>query len=48
MPSRSRTLSVSSIPSCPWSSEWFDAVLHTSQPVLAIDFARSGGVLNTG
>ncbi len=40
--------SVVSIPYWPWSSEWFDAVLHTSQPTRRIERARSVGERNTG
>ena len=29
-PARRRALPVERMPCCPWSSEWFDAVLHTS------------------
>ena len=30
MPARFRVFSVRTIPSPPWSTLWFDAVLHTS------------------
>ena len=36
------------IPYSPTSREWFDAVLHTSQPTLLIEPASAGGVRNTG
>jgi hypothetical protein len=40
--------SVVSTPYWPASSEWFDAVLHASQPTRRIERARSGGVRNEG
>jgi len=40
--------SVVSMPYWPASSEWFDAVLHASQPTRRIERARSGGVWKTG
>ena len=39
---------VESIPDWPASSEWFDAVLHASQPTRLTEPASAGGVWNTG
>ena len=47
-PARSSALSVVSIPYCPASSEWFEAVLQASQPIARIDRASPGGVRKLG
>ena len=47
-PARRSAWRVESIPYWPASSEWFDAVLHASQPTRLTERARSGGVWNTG
>src|SRR5690349_4252672 len=47
-PARRSERSVESIPYWPASSEWFEAVLHASQPTFRIERARAGGVWNTG
>ena len=48
MPRLSSAAIVPAMPAVPWSSEWFEAVLHASQPLLRIDRARSAGVLKIG
>ena len=47
-PARRSACRVESIPYWPASSEWFEAVLHASQPTRLTERARSGGVWNTG
>ena len=47
-PARSRALSVVWMPNCPASREWFEAVLHTSQPIALTEPARPGGVRKLG
>ncbi len=47
-PARSSAFVVVAIPFAPWSSEWFEAWSHASQPLFATEAARSGGVRNTG
>ena len=48
IPLLSRALPVSSMPDCPWSREWLEAVSHTSHPVALIPCASAGGVLKIG
>ena len=47
-PVLSEPLPVSSMPACPWSSEWLEAVSQTSQPVALIPGREPGGVLKIG
>ena len=47
-PARRSARSVVPIPYWPASSEWFDAVLHASQPTRRTERARSGGVRKLG
>ena len=41
-------LTVPLIPAWPWSTEWFEAVSHASQPLRWIEAARPVGVLKIG
>ena len=47
-PARRSARSVVATPYSPASSEWFDAVLHASQPTRLIERARAGGVRKLG
>ncbi len=47
-PAASSRSAVRTSPSYPWSTAWFDAVVHASQPIEPIQPAMAGGAAKTG